>query len=532
MRRLHHWFLFACIALFATGCSITTDEFAHTPAPDALEFHRDFLKATPNQPPTSAPNIVLILADDLGKTDISLYGSPHIQTPNIDRIGREGVTFDEGYCSSPICAPSRAGLLTGRYQQRFGFEFQPHGRYPRNKLEYWVYKKFIARDDWRVSDQKRFPDKASIETQGLPATEFTLAELLKKQGYATSIIGKWHLGTAEHTWPNRRGFDEQFGFYEAYSLFHPDTAAPHILNQRHDDFSDKWIWGNARKGNYAIRRNHVPVEDTTYLTEKIADEALTFMKAQGENPFFLYLPFSAPHTPFQATREHFNRFPDVKDRNKRIYLAMISSLDEAVGRILDGLRDNGLAENTLVIFLSDNGGATYTHATDNAPLKGGKFTNFEGGLNVPFMMRWPGKIAAGSQETRPVIAMDIFNTVAEACGVELPGDRAYDGVDLLPGLQGDTARFHQRLCWRSLYAWAIREGNWKLVVDEKGGNRALYDLGADKVEQRNLYGERPEVVERLEASWRKWEAGVERPQWPRIMDFRFETEEGPYWFPL
>lgn len=536
----HHrkttWILrapWALLLLLCTACGLDDPRWAITPDAGKLAFHKEFLaEAAPAAPP-GRPNVVVILADDLGKTDISLYGGTHVPTPRIDAIGREGVTFAEGYITSPICSPSRAALLTGRYQQRFGHEYQPHDRYPRNELEYWVYQQFLDSRDWQLTRDKSFPRIEDIAAQGLAQEEFTLAELLRKHGYATGIVGKWHLGNEEHCWPNRRGFDHQFGFYEAYSLYHPDTSHPDIVNQRHDDFSDPYIWKGARKGNCALRCNHAVVEDSVYLTQRLADEACKFIAGHRDRPFFLYLPFSAPHTPFQALRKYYDRFPHVADRNKRVYYAMIASLDDAVGQVMDTLAALGLDENTMVWFLSDNGGATYTRATDNFPLKGGKFTNFEGGLNVPFMLRWKGHLPAGAQYAQPVVSMDIFQTTAEVAGVALPQDRKYDGRNLLPYLAGDSAGVpHEALFWRSNYTWAVRQGQWKLIVDGLGGQKVLYNLALDKVERHNLYAAAPDIVRMLEAAYQGWESEMISPRWQRVMEFRYQTEDGDFYFPL
>jgi arylsulfatase A-like enzyme len=520
------------------ACSLTTKDWDIRPDPDKTAFHREFLDQPAPPPPAQRPNIVLILADDLGKMDVSLYGGKHMETPHIDAIGREGVTFTEGYITSPICSPSRAGMLTGRYQQRYGYEFQPHDRYPRNELEYLVYRNFLDTPTWQLTPEKRFPTLEAIVQQGLPMAEFTLAELLQKHGYATGIIGKWHLGVQEHCWPNKRGFGHQYGFYEAYTLYHPDTASPAIVNQRHDDFSDPYIWKGGRKGNCALRCNHAVIEDSVYLTQRLATEAVRFIHDHSREPFFLYVPFSAPHTPFQVTRAYYDRFAHVQDRNKRVYYGMVAALDDAVGQIMEALAREGLAENTMIWFLSDNGGATYTRATDNAPLKGGKFTNFEGGLNVPFMLQWKGHVPPGMVCKEPVVSMDIFQTTVELAGVELPGDREFDGVNLMPWLKPETSATaaqvspHKALFWRSNTSWAVRQGPWKLVGDEKSGHHVLYNLAVDKPEQHNLYAASPDIVRMLEAAYKEWEQKTIPPLWPRVMDYRFTTEDGDFYFPL
>jgi arylsulfatase A-like enzyme len=525
--------LIGLVLLSLASCTLMSEKWDIQPDPKKADFHSAFLQEKPAAPKTGRPNVVIILADDLGKMDISRYGGIHQQTPNIDAIGKNGVTFTEGYITSPICSPSRAGMLTGRYQQRFGYEYQPHDRYPRNEVEYFFYQHFFDSRSWNLTKDKSFPTFEAILQQGLPMAEFTLAELLQKHGYVTGIVGKWHLGVEEHCLPNKRGFDYQYGFYEAYSLYQPDLKDSNIINQHHDDFSDPHIWKGARKGNCALRCNNVVVEDSVYLTQRLADEAVQFIERNQDSSFFLYVPFSAPHTPFQITREYYDRFPNEPDRNKRVYYGMIASLDDAVGEILDALKERGLEDNTMIWFLSDNGGATYTRATDNYPLKGGKFTNFEGGLNVPMMLQWKGHLPAESQFKSPVISMDIFQTTAEISGIELPKDRAFDGVNLLPYLLQDQKKApHEALFWRSNYTWAVRQGPWKLIVDELSGNRVLYNLDLDKAEQHNLVAQSPDIVHMLESAYTQWEAGTISPLWQRVMEYRFETEDGDFFFPL
>ncbi|MTI31486.1 sulfatase-like hydrolase/transferase [Xanthovirga aplysinae] len=494
-------------------------------------FLRDHSKE--EQDLTQLPNILLIVADDLGKTDISHYGSPFIHTPNIDAIGQNGVTFEEGYITSPICSPSRAGLMTGRYQQRFGYEYIIHERYPKNRLEYLAFKYFVKTGNWLVNNNPTKPSQEHMHKQGLPLTEITLAELLQKQGYQTAIIGKWHLGYSKDLIPNNRGFHYQYGFYEAYSLYAPPDK-PGIVNQKHDfDFSDQFIWKKGRKGTSALRRNDKIIEEDEYLTPRIAEEATQFMEKHQNKPFFLYVPFSAPHTPFQATQEHFDQLTHISDRNKRVYYAMIAALDEAVGKIMDKLKELELEENTLVFFISDNGGATYTRATDNAPLKGGKFTNFEGGVNVPFMMQWKGQIPASTHYKAPVSALDIFATSAAASSSKLPDDRPFDGTNLIPHLNGQKiSPPHKALYWRTGKLKAIRKDQWKLIIDEESDNAVLYNLNKDKTEQKNLLEKKPAVVKDLLEDLNVWEKQLVSPLWPHVMKFRFKTEDGDFYFPL
>ncbi len=478
------------------------------------------------------PNILIITADDLGLTDISLYGSRQVDTPHMDAIGTDGVIFTDAYCTSPICSPSRASMLTGRYQQRYGFELQPQNRYPRNRLEYYVFKFFIDTGNWVLVEPPEVPKKKDVEKQGLPPSEITLAELLGAGGYETGIIGKWHLGFNDPFIPNNRGFDYQYGFYEAFSLYAP-VDHPDIVNYRHDYFANKHIWKQERSGPCAVRRNHEVVEEEEYLTTRIAEEAVEYLSNHQNDRFFLYVPFSAPHTPFQAPEEYVDMFSHVEDENKRVYYAMIKALDDGVGMIMQALEELGLEENTIVMFASDNGGASYTGATENEPLKGGKFTNFEGGLSVPYMIRWKGVLPEGELYEHPVSLLDFFATSAELAGVQLPDDREYDGVNLVPYVTGEKdEKPHGALFWRAGFNKAVRKGPWKLIIDEQADRTLLYDLEADRVEQNNVAEDHPDVVRELKKALREWEKGLTGPLWPRVMDYRFTIDGEEFMFAL
>lgn len=506
-----------------------------------IAFHDDFLKQAKQAFAAKdsigkRPNIVLILADDLGLYDISYYNPQAVKTPNINAIAEQGVSFSEGYISSPICAPSRAGLMTGRYQQRFGFEINIHERYPKNRLEYFVYANLLETGDWKVAQHKDWavPTFEAMQKQGLPPTEFTLAELLQTQGYQTAIMGKWHLGYNPLAIPINRGFNDHYGFYEAFSLYSPKED-PSIVNQTLDDFSDSHIWGKARTGNCAIRWNDSIVNSDTYLTTEIAQKTNEWIAAHQADPFFVYVPFSAPHTPFQAPKAYYDLYKDIKAPEKRIYYAMIHALDDAVGSIMQQIDDLGLAENTLVIFLSDNGGATYTHATDNGPLKGGKFTNFEGGIRVPFFMRWSGVLPKGTVYKAPVSALDIFATANEVAQTPLPKDRAFDGVSLLPYLLDSTYQDkqpHQSLYWRSEYHKAVRSGDWKLIQDDLAQQTVLYNITNDPNETTNVANTEATIVQQLQDSLQLWETKLRPSSWPRVMDYEIKEGAATYYFPL
>jgi len=393
------------------------------------------------------PNIVLIVSDDQGYADASCYNHPEpVSTPNVDRLAAEGVRLTDGYASAYVCAPTRAGLLTGRYQQRFGF---------------------YTGGDSRV---------------GLPLSEVTVADLLKKEGYATGVVGKWHVGLEPEYRPLQRGFDEFYGF-----LGH--GAHDYFKLQITDEYT-------------SIYRNDKPINDTGYLTDNLAREAVSFIERHRRRPFFLYLPFNAVHWPLQAPDDYVKRF-NTGDENRDIYLAMLTSMDEAIGQVLDALKRTGADGNTLVIFFSDNGGAKKNFA-NNGVLRDYKQTVYEGGIRVPFIVRWPGKLPKAAVCSEPVISTDIMPTILSAAGVELPGDRVYDGKDMLAALRGETKEpLHKALFWcDGSDQWAVRAGKWKLL--SRKGSLELYDLEADISEKHNLAAQRPGVVEEMEGIYAQW----------------------------
>jgi arylsulfatase A-like enzyme len=501
----------------------------------ALERKADYLERIgrqgdriTGQDSGSRPNILIILADDLGKNDISVYAAAGVKTPNIERLACEGVVFTDAYATSPVCNPSRAGMVTGRYQQRFGNERQIQSRYARNKLEFFAFKTFVNTHPLQFIEPWYSPAREEMMKQGLPQSEISIFEVLHAAGYRTACIGKWHLGYNRPFLPMDRSIDEFYGFYEAFSLYAPEKT-PDIINYRHRIFQNKMIWKQQRQGPSAIVRNGVEIEEGRYLTHRIAEEACQFITNNRDQPFLLYLPFSAPHTPFQAPRSYYDRFSHIEDPNRRVYCAMIAALDDAVGKILDRLEELGLADNTLVFFCSDNGGATYTGATDNGDLKGGKMTYFEGGLNVPFILRWPGKIEAGQRYREPVSLLDVFSTTAASCEIPLPDGIPVDGVDLLPFLTGNPDERpdfppHDYLFWRTGFNMSVRNGKWKLILDERNGTVMLYDLETDKQEQINLQETYPEVVDQLRDSLSAWESQLMDPLWPSVMEYEEEFD--------
>ena len=490
---------------------INTDDTLTQPDPELLAGKESYLTQTKANTSTPKPNVIILFADDLGKYDISLYGGKDVPTPQIDTLAASGVTFTDGYVTAPICSPSRAGLLTGRYQQRFGHELQPGDMYPRCRFQILVANCLI-RGPWKINGSKTYPSQASMNAQGLRQSEITFADLAKTQGYATGIIGKWHLGHSEGFTPLERGFDYHYGFLAAATLYVPG-GTPGIVNHRHGDVTDIFIRHKGRSGTASIRSNAEIIEEKDYLTEKFAKEATEFIERNKDRPFLLYVPFNAVHTPFQVPTRYYERFSAVKDKNKRTYYAMISALDDAVGEIVNKVREAGLEEKTLIVFCSDNGGATYTRATTNAPLKGGKLTHFEGGINVPFLMSWKGKIPPNTLYHEPVSTLDIFATIASNIDAPLPQDRPYDGVDLVDKVNSHEPA-HEALFWRSGTSKAVRKGDWKLVISEKSGKIWLYNLVTDKSETTDLSQKNPDIVAELQAALKEWEKGLIAPLWP------------------
>ena len=450
----------------------------------------------------SRPNIIVILADDLGYADLGCQGSKEVVTPNIDSIAANGVRLAAGYVSAPQCCPSRAGLITGRYQNRFGFEA-----------------------NWPASAGGR---------AGLPAGERTIADRLKAAGYVTGMIGKWHLGDREVMRPYRRGFDETFWHPNGGVLF-PDKKTGFIGN---------------------LYRGAEPVQEKAYSTDAFGREACAFIDRHQREPFFLYLAFIPPHWPMQAKPEHLAQYAHIPDLHRRTMLGMMASLDENVGRVLDKLRETKLEENTLIFFLSDNGGPTgrarpqpdadfeYGQNTSkNDPCRGVKGDLLEGGIRVPFMVQWKGRIPAGKTYDPPVISLDILPTALAAAGVEPQAAWNLDGINLLPFLTGEKPGApHATLYWRfrfppaqpAQYRWAIRQGDWKLV---KNGREpvSLYDLSSDTSEMKNLADEQPARVAAMKAAYDQWDGQNKEPLWtdapaPQAAKPN-QTQAAAYYFP-
>lgn len=409
------------------------------------------------------PNVIVIVADDLGYADVGFQGAKDIPTPHLDALARGGIRCTSGSVSHPFCSPTRAGLLTGRYQQRFGHENNP------------LYD-------------------PNDERLGLPLTETLLPQALLAGGYRTGIVGKWHLGAAPQFHPMKRGFEEQFGF----------------IGGGHDYFEAQMELP-AREYLVPLERNGKPVPlKGKYLTEELTGAACDFVQRHRAEPFFLYLAYNAPHTPQHVTDKYMDRVKNIAGEKRRKHAAMVCSVDDGVGALMAQLRAQKLEESTLVFFLSDNGGPTAVTEADNRPLRGVKGQVYEGGIRVPFVASWKGRLSPG-EYAEPVSSLDLFPTICAAAGLKTA---KIDGVNLLPFLTGKAKGTpHERLFWRTgggvLYA--VREGKWKLVV--RDSQPELYDLTSDIGEQKDLAAREPAIVARLDAARKAWDRQLIAPLW-------------------
>jgi len=536
-RRKQYLLLLMFLVTLAGGCvfPFTTASYKWNIKYDKkkLAFKKNFLEQKlPAYSGERMPNILLIVVDDLGKSEISSYGSTTVNTPHMDKLADEGVRFADCYVTAPVCAPSRAGLMTGRYPERYGFETQPMEIYPNNLPSYWIGKYMINTGEFVLDEKPRFPPEWQLQKQGLLPTEITLAELLKMRGYSTACIGKWHLGYSQDHIPNNRGFDYQYGFYGAFSLYSEKRKDPDMVNYIQDSFSAKHQWKMGRQETSAIRRNDKIIKERRYLTDAIKEEAISYMAIHKKEPFFLYVAFNAVHTPFQAPRYYYELYENVSDENKRVYYAMVTALDDAIGEMIEKLRSLGLEDNTIIYLISDNGGALYTKATDNKPYKGGKLTMFEGGVNVPFFMKWNGKIPAGTVYQNPVSAMDIFMTNVRLTECLLPDDRVFDGIDLLPFLTGKNDGMpHENFYWKADHIHAMRSSEWKYLQSIRDGWIELYNIKEDKYEKIDLRNARPDELLQLQEQFDIWKKDLMPPLWPRIMDYKIIIDGKVYLFP-
>jgi len=410
------------------------------------------------------PNFILIVADDLGFADLSLNGSKQIQTPNIDQLAKEGINFTQGYVSAPVCAPSRAGLMTGKNQVEYGFD---------NNL---------------AENQPGF----NPEFKGLPLSEKTIADRLKPLGYVSGLIGKWHLGEGDSFHPTKRGFDEFWGYQGG----------------GHDYFTSK----PDGKGYLSpIECNYKKTQPITYITDDKGDECVDFIKRHKNKPFFLFASFNAPHAPMQATKADLELFSHIKDEKRRTYCAMVHRLDVNVGRIMKALEEEGLEKNTLVVFISDNGGSCDQNTSINAPFNGQKGILLEGGIHVPFIMKWKGQIPDGKTYEHPVISLDFAPTFIELAGGKISNNDKPDGVNLIPFITGENKeKPHELLNWRFTISAAVREGDWKLV---RLPDRLpmLFDLASDISEQNDVAMQNSDRTKTMLNQLGDWDVSLPHP---------------------
>ena len=409
--------------------------------------------------PARQPNLVIFYADDLGWGELGCQGNAEIPTPHIDSIAKNGIRFTNGYVAATYCSPSRAGLLTGRYPTRFGHEFN-----------------------------------SVANTIGLRSDQTTMATRLKALGYATAAVGKWHLGNQPENRPTKRGFDEFFGTLNNTPFFHPTN------------FVDSRISNDVR----------AVTDPEFYTTDAFAERSLDWLEKNKDKPWFLYLPFNAQHAPLQSPKKYLERFPKITDEKRQLFAGMMAAMDDAIGRVMGKIRDYGQEENTLVFFISDNGGPTASTTSGNGPLRGFKMTTFEGGPRVPFLVQWKGKFPPGKVYDYPVMNLDVLPTIIAAAGAKPEASWQLDGVDLAPYLTGaNNARPHQTLYWRYGPQWAIRHGDMKLVVSNGGsGQPELYNLATDIGESKDLAAAQPAKVKELQALWDKWSAEQAEPSAP------------------
>ncbi len=465
--------------------------------------------STPPARATGRPNVVVILADDMGHGDVSSYGNRLVETTHIDGIGRDGVRFTAGYSSAPLCSPSRAGLVTGRYQQRFGFEQQvSSGAFP-------------ERREVRLDDGSLAPLQGEAEflRRGIPLSERNFGELFSAAGYHTAVIGKWHLGHGPDFVPHRRGFKHSVVFYGNTSLQATNPEDPSLFSLKvdfHDEAADT-AW--TRAGLNQIRRDGEIVEVDEYLMFYFRDRAVDYVRdrARAAEPFLLYFPMNSPVPPLQVPRSYFEALrPTIPNIAQRGYNAMLKAQDDVVGAVLQALRESGVENDTFVIFVSDNGCAL-SRPGSNAPFSGGKYTTMEGGIRMPFVMKWPGRIPAGLEFSRPVSTLDILPTIAAACGVSTSASQPLDGVDLLPYLRGEKAgEPHEVLFWKLAGYSAVRMGRWKLYLEPRIGIARLFDLSLDPAEQHDQSAEHPDIFAELMARYEAWNASLPPRAWTNI----------------
>jgi arylsulfatase A-like enzyme len=430
------------------------------------------------------PNLIVIMTDDMGYADVGFNGCKDIPTPNIDSIAYNGAHIVNGYVSFPVCGPSRAGFITGRYQDRFGFTTNPTID-PTNDIA------------------------------GLPLDEKTIAEVLHEEGYKSAIVGKWHLGTHPNFHPLKRGFDYFYGFLSGgHNYFMNQLTIENLENVK-----SKWAWYKTK-----LRENHKTLEfedyKTDYLTDELSEAGLRFINKQAENnqSFFLFLAYNAPHTPMHATEKYLSRFPDIQDKKRKTYAAMVSAVDDGVGNVLRTLKDNGIEENTLIVFLSDNGGA-HNNASQNTPLRGTKGSVYEGGLRVPFAMQWKGVIPANTRYEESVSSLDIMASIVDILDIKTNPKKPLDGVNIIPYLTGKKKGApHEYLFWRKWEqnAMAAINADYKLLKVKKNAETEFYNLKKDVSEKENIKGSNSKKVQEIQKEWDKWNVQLKDRVFPTL----------------
>ena len=471
----------------------------------------------------SKPNIIVVLIDDLGFNQISSYGggmaNGKFKTPNIDNLASDGVLCTNGYSSSPVCSPSRASLLTGRFATRFGYEFTPTTSSMMKAVNIFSKKNEVVDGIYHNDRSENIID---IDQMGIPQSERTIAEMLKPEGYHNIHIGKWHLGHAKDFLPRRHGFDESLRIDQG-SLFLPEDDE-NVINAKLDfDPIDKVLWGNLP---YAVNFNEGPrMNPDGHLTDYLTDEAVKVIEKNKNRPFFLYLAYWAVHSPLQAKKEDYEKLSFIENHEERVLASMVMTVDRGVGKIRDVLKKNKIDDNTIIIFTSDNGAPGYIGLPDlNKPYRGWKLTHFEGGVHVPFIVSYPNKISKGKTYKGRVSNLDIFSTVASVAGVDMTRndlkDIAFDGANLIPYLSGENEGEPERILFNKSgdYSFLIKEG-WKLQVDLVQNKKWLYNLNEDPTEQLNLSESNFTKLNELEEILNNKLSEQVKPIWPSLLDW-------------
>jgi uncharacterized sulfatase len=466
----------------------------------------------------SKPNVIVILVDDLGFNQISAYGggmsNGNFKTPNIDQLAKDGVLCTNGYSSSAICSPSRASLLTGKFPTRFGFEFTPTTSSFMKGIKAFGKKEIVESIYHKESES----DMIEIKDMGLPQSELTIAEVLKPQGYHNIHIGKWHLGHSEKFLPRKHGFDESLRMDQG-SLFLPEDD-PNIINAKIDfDPVDKLLWGNLP---YAVNFNEGPrMNPDGHLTDYLTNEAVKAIDANKNRSFFMYLAYWAVHSPLQAKKDDYEKLSFIKNHKERVLASMVLTVDRGVGKIRKALKDNGIDQNTIIIFTSDNGAPGYIGLPDlNKPYRGWKLTHFEGGVHIPFIVSYPNKITAGQIYNGRVSNMDIFSTFSEIAGLKPTNDIEIDGVNILPYLTGEIQGEPDRILFSKSgsLSFLIKEG-WKLQIDFMQNKKWLFNLNNDPNEKINLASINLEKLKELEELLNSKIKDQAKPIWPSLLSW-------------